>query len=166
MFVLSGALGKSSHPAHHVFKYGPLGSLGSGVVSLPEFGGTFSSLSTVNMIHDKASWWLLFRQPIPCALVLAFASAGSNMLAKIAIMAMTTSNSISVKPLFLFVVFMIEWVLELEVWLTNTNPFEFGQQLRFAGKTGHRSTRTPGKCTSNIGIPGKCSDDLRGGRSI
>src|SRR5262245_52075274 len=34
----------------------------------------------------------------PCALDLALARAGSNMLARIAMMAMTTSNSISVNP--------------------------------------------------------------------
>src|SRR4029450_7669377 len=35
---------------------------------------------------------------MPCALVLAFPNTGSSMLARIAMMAITTSNSISVKP--------------------------------------------------------------------
>src|SRR5688572_28694908 len=35
---------------------------------------------------------------IPCALVFAFASAGNSMLARIAMIAITTSNSIKVNP--------------------------------------------------------------------
>ena len=35
---------------------------------------------------------------IPCAFVFAFASAGNNIPAKIAIIAITTSNSIKVNP--------------------------------------------------------------------
>jgi hypothetical protein len=38
-----------------------------------------------------------------CAWLLALASAGSSKLARIAMMAITTSNSINVKPLVLFV---------------------------------------------------------------
>ena len=41
---------------------------------------------------------LLFMHEMPCALVLALARAGNNMPAKMAIMAITTSNSIRVKP--------------------------------------------------------------------
>src|SRR5271169_263273 len=40
----------------------------------------------------------LLRQPVCCALRLAAASAGSNIAARMAMMAMTTSNSIKVKP--------------------------------------------------------------------
>ncbi len=40
----------------------------------------------------------LFKQSRRCALLLALANAGSNSDARIAIMAMTTSNSISVNP--------------------------------------------------------------------
>src|SRR5439155_7029007 len=40
----------------------------------------------------------LFTQEIRCALALAFARAGSSRAARMAIMAMTTSNSIKVKP--------------------------------------------------------------------
>ena len=43
-------------------------------------------------------WRRLFRQPMPCALVLDLAKAGSNMLARMAMMAMTTSSSMRVKP--------------------------------------------------------------------
>src|SRR6188508_3323557 len=44
------------------------------------------------------SCFVLFMHMIPCAFVLALARAGRSMLARIAIMAMTTSNSIRVKP--------------------------------------------------------------------
>src|SRR5438067_306097 len=42
---------------------------------------------------------LLFRQEIPWAFVLALAKAGSNRPARMAIMAITTNNSISVNPI-------------------------------------------------------------------
>jgi hypothetical protein len=40
----------------------------------------------------------LFKQLTPWAFALALLRAGSNMAAKMAMMAMTTSSSISVKP--------------------------------------------------------------------
>jgi hypothetical protein len=43
-------------------------------------------------------WRMLLRQEMPLALSFARPSAGSNMLARIAMIAITTSNSISVKP--------------------------------------------------------------------
>src|SRR5438045_2960972 len=42
----------------------------------------------------------LLRQLTPCALALALAKLGSNMAARIAMIAMTTNNSIRVKPAF------------------------------------------------------------------
>ena len=48
------------------------------------------------MCHASMSCLLLFMHRMPCALVLDFANAGRSMLARIAMMAMTTSNSISV----------------------------------------------------------------------
>ena len=45
---------------------------------------------------------LLFMHEMPCALVLALARAGNNMPAKMAIMAITTSNSINVKAVIFF----------------------------------------------------------------
>jgi hypothetical protein len=41
---------------------------------------------------------LLLKHLIPCALALALAKAGKSMLAKMAIIAITTSNSIKVNP--------------------------------------------------------------------
>src|SRR2546425_558729 len=43
-------------------------------------------------------WRKLFRQAVCLALALALASAGNNIPARMAMMAMTTSNSMSVKP--------------------------------------------------------------------
>jgi hypothetical protein len=43
------------------------------------------------------NWWTLLRHLMLRAFSFAWASAGNNMLARIPMMAMTTSNSISVK---------------------------------------------------------------------
>ena len=46
---------------------------------------------------------MLLRQEIRCAFCLAFASAGKSMLARMAIIAMTTSSSIKVNaPMVIF----------------------------------------------------------------
>jgi len=50
---------------------------------------------------------LLFMHEMPCALVFALAKAGNNMPAKMAIIAITTSNSINVKPLFFCLFFIM-----------------------------------------------------------
>src|SRR5687768_11480378 len=52
------------------------------------------------MRQPMATWWLLFMHWIPCALIFAFDSAGRSIPARIAMIAMTTSSSISVKPDF------------------------------------------------------------------
>src|SRR5258707_8647668 len=44
-------------------------------------------------------WLELFKQAICCAFCLALARAGNNIAAKMAMMAITTSSSIKVKPL-------------------------------------------------------------------
>src|ERR1700677_2716437 len=51
------------------------------------------------MIHPKVNCFKLLRHLIPCACCLDLANAGSNNAAKIAIMAITTSNSIRVNAL-------------------------------------------------------------------
>src|SRR5262245_24211554 len=53
--------------------------------------------SSAYMFQARSSCFMLLRQRMPCALVLALASAGNNMLARMAIIAITTSNSINVK---------------------------------------------------------------------
>src|ERR1035437_8504320 len=45
--------------------------------------------------------FMLLRQAIPCALFLAFARAGKSIAARMAMIAITTSSSISVKLSFL-----------------------------------------------------------------
>ena len=50
------------------------------------------------MFHARISCFWLLMQDDCVALSLALARAGSNMAARIAMMAITTSNSISVKP--------------------------------------------------------------------
>ena len=69
---------------------------------------------------------LLFMHEMPCALVFALAKAGNNMPAKMAIMAITTSNSINVKPLFFFVILIMTLKLELK----NQRPFLDGAHHR------------------------------------
>jgi hypothetical protein len=48
------------------------------------------------MYQALPSWLPLFMHMMPCALFLALERAGRSMLAKIAMIAMTTSNSINV----------------------------------------------------------------------
>ena len=61
--------------------------------------GTAPSLPSAYRI--QASWICrrLFRQAIPCALALALANAGSSNAVRMAMMAITTSSSISVNAL-------------------------------------------------------------------
>src|ERR1035437_9885856 len=61
-------------------------------------GGKKSLLSPAYMIRPRPICRLLLMQAIPLAFSLALASAGSNIAARMAMMAMTTSSSISVKP--------------------------------------------------------------------
>src|SRR5437867_815975 len=49
------------------------------------------------MCHAKASCLVLLRQEMPVPLHLALASAGNSRAARMAMMAMTTSNSMSVE---------------------------------------------------------------------
>lgn len=51
------------------------------------------------MDHDNCICFLLLRQLIPTAVCLALLKAGSSMAANMAMMAMTTSSSISVNAL-------------------------------------------------------------------
>src|SRR4051812_44468978 len=62
-------------------------------------GGNQSLASEAYNMIAKPSCLVLPMQRMPWALVCALASAGSNMPAKMAIIAMTTSNSIRVNPL-------------------------------------------------------------------
>src|SRR5665213_4416392 len=48
------------------------------------------------MVNARAICFSLFKQKVCCALLLALAKAGSSIAARMAIMAMTTSNSMSV----------------------------------------------------------------------
>src|SRR2546426_301881 len=77
------------------------------------FGGNFSLLSSAYIIHDSPSCLRLAIHLIPCALVLALARAGRSMLARIAIIAITTSSSIKVNA-------QRDWLGELLI------AFDFG----------------------------------------
>ena len=59
--------------------------------------GNFSLCSEVYNDMASPSWRRLERQRAVCALVLAFDRAGNSKLAKMAMMAMTTSSSTRVK---------------------------------------------------------------------
>src|SRR6185437_5296568 len=50
------------------------------------------------MVHARVSWRLSFMHEVASALILALASAGRSIAAKMAMIAMTTSNSINVNP--------------------------------------------------------------------
>src|SRR5437660_4378065 len=66
------------------------------------FHGYLSPLSFAQIRNARLVCFKLFRQAIRLALALARASAGSRRPAKIAMMAMTTSNSIRVNPVLRF----------------------------------------------------------------
>src|ERR1041385_5312132 len=61
---------------------------------------SFSWLSVVYINQARASCFWLLRQEAPVALSLARERAGSNIAANIAMIAITTNNSISVNPFF------------------------------------------------------------------
>src|SRR5688572_6398962 len=58
--------------------------------------GTLSALSSEYIKYPNMSWRVLFMHAMPVALALDLPSAGRSRLARIAIMAMTTSSSMSV----------------------------------------------------------------------
>src|SRR6266446_2196831 len=67
------------------------------VLSIQESAlGTLSELSSEYIKYPSMSWRVLFMHEMPVALALALPSAGKSRLARIAITAMTTSNSMSV----------------------------------------------------------------------
>src|SRR5215469_5342275 len=76
---------------------GKMGVLPSKAVS-PLAYTSESWLSSAYMCQARANWRWLFMQPMPWAFCLACANAGKSMAARIAIIAMTTNNSINVKP--------------------------------------------------------------------
>src|ERR1043165_9626574 len=89
---LAGVFGaKVSVPLHQVGRR-PVGSVPA--------NGTPSRLSSAYIRQPRAICLLLFMQGMDCAFILALPNAGSSIAAKIAMMAMTTSSSISVKPAF------------------------------------------------------------------
>ena len=69
-------------------------------LKLPVFkGGKKSPLSLAYMIKPKPICLLLLRHLVVKAFVLALASAGSTIAARMAMIAMTTNSSIRVNPL-------------------------------------------------------------------
>ena len=77
-----------SHPVHHEFVS----------VDTPPGLGTNLALSELYKLYARACCFKLLRQLMPSALVLARLSAGNSMAARMAMMAMTTNNSIKVNP--------------------------------------------------------------------
>src|SRR5258708_37030339 len=66
-----------------------------------KFTGKLSRLSVAYIVNARPHCFRLLMQFVRLARSFAFAKAGKSIAARIAIMAMTTSNSISVKPLLL-----------------------------------------------------------------
>ena len=64
----------------------------------PSVGAKESLLSIEYICHARTNCFWLLAQAAPVALDFALAKAGKSMPAKIAMMAMTTSNSMRVKP--------------------------------------------------------------------
>ena len=65
---------------------------------LGEITGEESLLSSENITNPSPNCFWLFKQLAPNALPLALAKAGNSIPAKMAMMAITTSSSISVNP--------------------------------------------------------------------
>src|ERR1035438_10563506 len=78
----------------------PLTQLSEPGMLVEALGVRVPLLSSAYMIQANVNCFWLLRQVTRSAFCLAFASAGSNSAARMAMMAITTSNSISVKPLF------------------------------------------------------------------
>ncbi len=72
----------------------------------PKLLHTLSSKSPEYKCHACINCRQLFRQEIPCPLAFALANAGKSMPARIAMMAITTSSYIKVKPEFVGDFFM------------------------------------------------------------
>src|SRR5437773_7066892 len=68
------------------------------------------------MVKERPICFWLFMQAVRCAFALDFANAGSNSAARIAMMAMTTSNSISVNALRGRMLFFIPMALATQIW--------------------------------------------------
>ena len=62
--------------------------------------GNASLLSPEYIVKPRAICFVLFKQAVACAFSFALLKAGSSMAAKMAMIAMTTSNSINVKADF------------------------------------------------------------------
>src|SRR5882724_10736 len=94
---------RSSRPGHHWALRPPgkiTGSVGLGIVdwwSSSPFGTSRPPLSSGYIFQARASWRRLFMQWAPRAFCFALARDGRSMAARMAMMAMTTSNSIRVK---------------------------------------------------------------------
>src|SRR5579863_548712 len=90
----------SIRPGHHwtfaPWAEGSVRPLGW-VLSSP-FGASLPLLSLAYIIQAMLSCLRLFTHWMPCAFCFALDKAGKSIAAKIAIMAMTTSNSIKVNP--------------------------------------------------------------------
>src|ERR1035438_1396333 len=89
---------KSMWPVHQVYGHVQSGMPLASVDTVALEKSNLSALSSVYMRQAKASCRLLFMHCTPCAFSLARDNAGSSSAARIAMMAMTTSSSISVNP--------------------------------------------------------------------
>jgi hypothetical protein len=78
--------------------------------------GDDSLLSSENITNPRPNCFWLFKQLAPNALPLALAKAGNSIPAKMAMMAITTSNSISVNPLeYEHFVFIFKVLMHVDV---------------------------------------------------
>src|SRR5437016_253184 len=99
------------------------------------FQGYLSPLSPLQMRNASPTCFKLLTHAMRLALALAWASAGKSMPARIAMMAITTSNSIKVKalsPTILKAVKRLRLVFKVPYFiaLTAPNPTQFSSVLR------------------------------------
>ena len=83
-------------------------------------GGNKSLLSPAYIANESSHWWLLFLHVVRCACSFALARAGNKRLAKIAMIAMTTNNSIRVNANFWLGFFKFNFTVACQ-WLDMQN---------------------------------------------
>src|ERR1035437_7153349 len=98
MLLLPAVFATYWFPGHHCPKAGSVTLLAAGCHARSPFGTSLLLLSPSYIIQPSPNCRRLLMHDIPCAFCFALDSAGSSIAASMAMMAMTTSSSINVKP--------------------------------------------------------------------
>src|SRR5438067_2092068 len=110
------------------------------------------------MVSPVPNCFMLLKQAVWRALARAWAKTGKRIAARMAMMAMTTSNSISVNPRFGIgtVSFPVIRFITIEFTTKKCTPFRSSQQLRaikklpYAGRGGRVGKDKIGLCVNGL----------------